>query len=69
MSCRKGDAVTACRQIEGMNVPAVPAGSQGTVVATTLLGKPKRVEFVIADEWGRKQFEVDVDHGDVKPTA
>ena len=69
MSCRKGDAVTACRQIDGMNVPVVPAGSPGTVVATSLLGRPKRVEFVIVDEWGSKQFEVEVENGDVKPAV
>jgi len=69
MSYRKGDAVTACRQIDGMNVPMVPAGSPGTVVATTLLGRPKRVAFAIVDEWGSKQFEVEVENGDVKPTV
>ena len=69
MSCHKGDAVTACRQIDGMNGPTVPEGSPGTVVATTLLGRPKRVAFEIVDEWGSKQFEVEVENGDVKPTV
>lgn len=64
----KGDTVTARRQIEGMNTPLVPAGSRGTVVATTLLGRPKRVHFAIADGWGVKRFQMDVRPGDVERT-
>ncbi len=65
MRLRKGDVVTARRQIDGMNVPVVPAGSTGTVLATTLLGRPKKVFFAISDGWGMKKFSVDVRHGDV----
>jgi hypothetical protein len=31
MTCRKGDRVTSRKQIEGMNVPEVPAGTDGTL--------------------------------------
>jgi hypothetical protein len=65
MRCRKGDEVAARRQIEGMNVPLVPAGSRGTVQATTMLGRPKTVSFAVFDGWGLKQFHVDVRRGDV----
>ncbi len=65
MNCRKGDAVIARRRIDGMNVPVVPAGSHGIVVATTLLGRPKRVEFIVDDGWGTKQFAVDVISADI----
>lgn len=66
MTCRKGDEVTARRQIEGMDVPLVPAGSTGTVVSTSLFGRPKRVQFVVADAWGDKHFQVEVRRGDVR---
>jgi hypothetical protein len=69
MNCRKGDAVTARRRIDGMNVPVVPAGTTGVVVTTTLLGRPKRVEFVVNDGWGTKQFQVDIAPGDIAPAA
>lgn len=69
MNCRKGDAVTARRRIDGMNVPVVPAGSHGVVVATTLLGRPKRVEFIVDDGWGTKQFQFDVAPDDITPAA
>ncbi|SCX18899.1 hypothetical protein SAMN02799620_02580 [Mycolicibacterium fluoranthenivorans] len=65
MACRKGDVVTARRRIEGMDVPAVPAGSTGTVVSTSVFGRPKRVQFVVADAWGDKHFQVEVGRGDV----
>jgi hypothetical protein len=65
MRCRKGDAVIARQQIEGMDVPLVPAGSRGTVVTTTMLGKPKKVFFAVSDGWGLKRFEVAVRRGDV----
>lgn len=67
MGCRRGDAVSACRRIEGMDVPVVPPGALGTVTATTLLGRAKTVEFVVDDGWGRKQFQVNVEAGDVEP--
>jgi hypothetical protein len=52
-----------------MNVPEVPAGSVGTVKATTVLGKPKRVFFALTTGWGPKQFTVDVRPGDVERVA
>jgi hypothetical protein len=52
--------VTARSPIDGINVPDVPAGSEGTVVATTLLGKPKRLHFALQTAFGPKQFEVGV---------
>jgi hypothetical protein len=51
--------------IADMDVPEVPAGSVGTVVATTVLGKPKKVHFALKTAWGPKQFHVDVRRGDV----
>jgi hypothetical protein len=48
-----------------MDVPPVPAGAEGTVVATTLLGRPKRVHFTLSTIWGLKRFQVDVGRGDV----
>jgi hypothetical protein len=44
---QQGNKVTARRMIADMNVPEVPAGSVGTVVATTVLGKPKKVHFAL----------------------
>jgi hypothetical protein len=52
--------VTARKEIDGINVPGVPAGSTGTVVATTLLGSPKTVHFAVDTAWGPKQFHVGV---------
>jgi hypothetical protein len=57
---KKGDTVTARSEISGMNVPEVPAGATGTVVATTLLGKPKTIHFALDTPWGPKQFQVGV---------
>lgn len=65
MGFRKGEEVTACRQLVGIDVPVVPAGSAGTVVRTTVFGRPKTVHFEIPDEWGVKRFEVEVQRGDV----
>ncbi len=62
---QRGDKVTARRMIADMNVPEVPAGSVGTVVATTVLGRPKRVHFALQTGWGPKQFHVDVRRGDI----
>jgi len=62
MRYRKGESIIAQRQIDGMNVPEVPAG---TVEATTLFGKPKRVFFALATGWGEKRFTVDVHRSDV----
>ena len=66
MRWRRGDAVTARRPIEGIDVPLVPAGSRGWVSATTLFGRPKQVSFVVADGWGLKEFRIDVGPGDVE---
>ncbi|MBE1548619.1 hypothetical protein GGC64_002643 [Mycobacterium sp. OAS707] len=49
-----------------MNVPEVPAGTVGTVEATTVLGKPKTVFFALATGWGEKRFTVNVRRGDVE---
>jgi hypothetical protein len=57
---KRGDKVTARSEIDGINVPDVPAGSTGTVVATTLLGRPKTVHFALETAWGTKQFHVGV---------
>jgi hypothetical protein len=65
MRCRRGDAVIARQKIQGMDRPLVPAGSEGTVVATTMLGRPKKVFFAVSDGWGLKRFEVPVRRGDV----
>jgi hypothetical protein len=62
---QRGDKVTARKAIADMNVPEVPAGSVGTVVATTVLGQPKRVHFALKTGRGPKQFHVDVRRGDV----
>lgn len=64
--CRIGETVIACRQLVGMDVPVVPVGSSGTVVAATLLGRPKRVLFTVNDGWGTKRFELCVRRGDVE---
>lgn len=65
MGYRKGDRVTANKRIFGMNVPPVPVGTTGTVVKTTLLGRPKLVAFAVATGWETAHFDVEVDHGDV----
>ncbi|MBJ7340377.1 hypothetical protein [Mycolicibacterium sp.] len=57
---KTGDQVTAQTDIAGINVPDVPAGSTGTVVSTTLLGKPKAVYFELETPWGTKHFQVGV---------
>jgi hypothetical protein len=66
MHCHKGDPVTARRQIDGMNVPLVPEGARGTVVDTTIFGRPRTVFFAVNDGWGLKQFQVEVHRGDVE---
>lgn len=48
-----------------MNVPEVPAGADGTVVKTTLFGRPKQVHFSLQTAWGPKEFVVSVQRGDV----
>jgi hypothetical protein len=65
MRCRRGDAVIARQRIEGRDRPLVPAGSRGTVVSTTMLGRPKKVFFAVSDGWGLKRFEVTVSRRDV----
>jgi hypothetical protein len=44
----------------------VPAGTVGTVKATTVLGKPKTVFFALTTGWGEKRFTVNVRRGDVE---
>jgi hypothetical protein len=65
MSWHRGDVVTACRQIEDMDVPAVPEGTEGTVESTTVFGRPKRVCFTVRTIWGKKRACVNVHRGDV----
>jgi hypothetical protein len=65
MGHRRGDRVTASKMIFGMNVPPVPAGTPGTVVKTTLLGRPKKVSFPVRTGWGEAAVKVEVDPGDV----
>ena len=69
MRCRRGDVVIARRQIDGIDVPLVPEGCRGTVVRTTVFGKPKRVSFAVSDGWGLKRFHVDVHPRDVVTTT
>ena len=57
---KRGDTVTACSDIDGINVPDVPVGSVGTVVATTFLGRPKTIHFALETAFGPKQFDVGV---------
>ena len=57
---RRGDRVTARSEIGGVNVPDVPAGAVGTVVETTLTGKPKTIHFGLETPWGPKRFDVGV---------
>lgn len=57
---KKGDRVTARCPIGGINVPDVPAGSVGTVVATTLTGRPKTIHFTLQTPSGPKRFDVGV---------
>jgi hypothetical protein len=66
MRCRKGDAVTARRKIEGIDVPLVHPAARGTVEATTIFGRPKKVSFALSDGWGVKKFHVDVTRRDVE---
>ena len=66
MRYREGDPVTAQRQIEGIDVPPVALGTVGTVVATTLFGRPKRVFFAIQTGSGPKRFHVNVGPRDVR---
>jgi hypothetical protein len=66
MRYRRGDTVVTKTDISGHNVPDVPAGTGGTVVATTAFGKPKRVHFELQTGFGLKRFDVDVDHGQVR---
>jgi hypothetical protein len=61
---RRGDAVIARQRIEGRDRPLV-AGSRGTVVSTTMLGRPKKVFFAVSYGWGLKRFEVMVGRRDV----
>lgn len=57
---KRGDRVTARSDIGGINVPDVPAGAVGTVVETTLTGKPKTIHFALETPWGPKRFDVGV---------
>ena len=63
---RKVDKVTARRPIEDFDVPRVPEGAEGTVVATTLFGRPKQVAFAVSDGWGLKRFQARVRPSDIR---
>ena len=56
MRYHEGDRVTAQREIEGIDVPPVAPGTVGTVVATTVFGRTKKVFFAIQTGWGPKRF-------------
>jgi len=62
----KGDKVTAQRTIEDIDVPVVPEGAEGTVVTTTVFGRPKHVAFAVSDGWGLKRFQARVRPSDVR---
>lgn len=49
-----------------MDVPLVPAGARGTVLTTTMFGRPKKVFFAVSDGWGVKRFHVIVRRGNVE---
>jgi hypothetical protein len=66
MRYHEGDRVTAQREIEGIDVPPVAPGTVGTVVATTVFGRPKKVFFAIQTGWGPKRFNVNVGPQDVR---
>jgi hypothetical protein len=66
MRYHKGDRVTARRKIEDFDVPQVMPGTTGTVAATTLFGRPKKVFFSIQTVWGPKRFQASVDRRDVE---
>ncbi|MCV7420722.1 hypothetical protein H7K45_09255 [Mycobacterium yunnanensis] len=57
---KRGDRITTLSDIGGINVPDVPAGAVGTVVQTTLTGKPKTIHFDLETPWGHKRFDVGV---------
>ena len=66
MRYSKGDNVLAKRDLSGMNVPDVPAGTAGTVISVSILGRPRRVHFDLMTSWGRKSFDVEVHRGDIE---
>jgi hypothetical protein len=65
MHFRKGDRVTASRELGEIDAAAVPEGTEGTVLETSLIGSPKLVAFVVNDMLGEKHIELLVDRGDV----
>lgn len=66
MFYRRGDKVTAQRKLVDINVAAVPAGSEGRVISTTLLGAPSKVEFELDTLMGTRKFKLPVQRGDVR---
>ena len=66
MFYRRGDRVTAQRKLVDVTVAAVPEGTEGQVVATTLWGAPRLVEFVLDTVMGIKHVKLPVGRGDVQ---
>jgi hypothetical protein len=65
MRVHKDDVVSARRTIQNMDRPRVPKGTKGTVLETTVFGRPKRVCFAVSDVWGPKRIRVSVGRHDV----
>lgn len=65
MRVHKNDVVSARRTIQNMDRPRVLKGTKGTVVETTVFGRPKRVCFSVSDVWGPKHVRVTVGRHDV----
>jgi hypothetical protein len=65
MFYRKGDRVTARKELDVDAIAAVPAGVEGRVVSTTLFGSPSRVMFEMDTVTGSKRMVLFVHRGDV----
>jgi len=65
MTWHNGDAVTARREIDEMDIQTVPEGAEGTVEQITVFGRPKVVCFDVPTVWGNKRACVHVHRGDV----
>jgi hypothetical protein len=63
---RKGNRVRAAKDLVEFDSAFVPAGTEGTVVATTVLGSPMRVRFEIDTMVGAKHVTMAVQRGDIR---